>query len=131
MGKEADLYVANQIAANNFDLAMSKYRKLYESDKKNEETYGTLENYVKKVHPNYYNQAQATAYAAIKRNEFNNPLYRNSYLSLILNPPRYKKGGRIIRPLSEQSFLDQQKSFDRAVENIRKDLMKMFLKMLS
>ena len=33
MGKEADLYIANQVAANNFDLAMSKYRKLYESDK--------------------------------------------------------------------------------------------------
>lgn len=35
------------------------------------------------------------------------------------------------RPLSDQAFLDQQKSFDKAVENIRKDLMKMFLKMLS
>lgn len=130
MGKEADLYVANQVAANNFDLAMSKYRKLYESDKKNKETYGTLENYVKNVHPNYYNQAQATAYAAIKRNEFNNPLYRKSYLSLLINPPKFKRGGRI-RPLSDQAFLDQQKSFDKAVENIRKDLMKMFLKMLS
>lgn len=131
LGKEADLYESNQIAANNFDLAISKYRQDYEADPKNKEKYNTLENYVKNKYPNYYNQAQATAYAAVKRSEFNNPLYRKSYLSLLINPPKLKNGGRMNRPLSDQAFLDQQKSFDKAVENIRKDLMKMFLKMLS
>lgn len=150
--KNAELLGQQYQADINFEKILEdRFGTEFRNDPKFNE-YSTLSEWVAKNKPVEFAELKRVSRANYEKDNFNNPIYRHSWIPFLAGklsdtkvPYSYtpasvedvvhtfKSGGTIKRhrDVGEQHYLDQQKAINKAVNNLNNNIIKLFLKMMS